>query len=218
MNYKDTGLYQALKHYPGGYEYHLTVKISEKQPLHEFEQFCEQHNIKAIVIYLDGGKTPHQPMAGRVIRCTPDEAFEEITKTAKAMQQAGFALIRVKVEAGVNNLNIPQQDSDASGLSDSCYFEHHIKVALPDSYPLSDLRQSMKALDVHVSYNAFRKLNEHSEYFLTQRLYGVGKLTATTRLDLLLQRLKELEVKVIKSIQEFNIYDSKQELDDGWME
>ena len=203
-------LLHQLNTYQGQYEYHLTVDLepNNTQQLHAFETLCTELNAKAIVIQLASGETPPQPMLGQFLEGQPKTVLSTIQTAAEKLQQQ-FTLTRVKVEASTKNSNIPKFDEDASELPISCYFEHHVKMRLPSTVKLQQLRAELMDYQGHLSRNAYTQASSSSDLesrFVTQRIWS-GNHTAKQRLDNLLNYLQERDIPAAKVIREYNIFD-----------
>ena len=80
-----------------------------------------------------------------------------------------------------------------------------------------NLRQEVKKFNGHLSANSLWKDEIVRYHFVTQRIYNSGKTNAEKQLNELLDFLSLQEIKLVKTVREFNIYDSNISLDSGWM-
>lgn len=143
---------------------------------------------------------------------------QEAYKLAREFELVGFAVARVKIEAMVNNRDVPVSDKQAQVLPTTNYFEFHVKVTLAPS-DIEMLAQLCLDHDAHLSLNAF-KYGQHGQQqrFITMRMYGVGLHTARLRFNNLLAVLRAKKLKLSQPQQEYSIFDSNINLDAGWFE
>ena len=207
---------KALEAFPGSYECHISVDLSNDK-LQEFKDYSHSKNLKFIVIELSDGLTPVQPMVNFPLHKSPQKSWEFIEEIINEMKALDFNIVRLKLEAGLQNENIPQTNDEAVNLTSMQYFEFHSQIKIPVSYDLKSLRISVKDYDGHLSRNAYKMESDFNFYFITQRFYKIGKLEALQKLEKLQEFIGSLGLSVTKSIKEFNIYDSNIELDSGWM-
>ncbi|ABC31050.1 conserved hypothetical protein [Hahella chejuensis KCTC 2396] len=205
----------ALKAFPGKYEIHITIFVPDQGALQRFIGFCAAQEAKAIVIQLSSGRHCTQPMLCKRIGGEPDTVWAHVQALCEGMISEGFAVERLKIEAAIDNANIPQSDEVAAQLPDYCYFEHHLKLRLPADYDLDALRKAVREYRGRLSTNAFWRNYEHMEQFVTQRIRG-GAPKAGEVLNALRAFLAANEVTIVKEIREFNIYDSNIGLDADW--
>ncbi|RUT00941.1 hypothetical protein DSM106972_069470 [Dulcicalothrix desertica PCC 7102] len=141
---------------------------------------------------------------------------QEAYKLAREFESSGFAVARVKIEAMVNNQDVPVSDRQAQVLPTTNYFEFHVKVILAPS-DIEMLAQLCLHHDAHLSANAF-KYQQHGQQqrFITMRMYGVGLHTARLRFNTLLAELRATKLKLSQPQQEYSVFDSNINLDAGW--
>lgn len=214
-------LLQQLQTYQGIYEIHLTIDLplGDTEALEKFKNHCAELNTKAVIIQLSNGTMPTQPMLSEILQVSPELALQRIQYLAQVLQKH-YSLVRVKVEAGLQNTHIPQTTELMTNLDKSCYFEHHIKLLLPSTIDLNQLRLNLAHYQGYLSRNAYTKAPEKQgfEYrFVTQR-YWQGNQEAEEQLNKLLDYLKQQAIAAIKVIREFNIFDSHIAVDQGWMQ
>lgn len=105
------------------------------------------------------------------------------------------------------------------GAPPGCYFEHHVKLALPDETEMAAVRALAERHTAHVSRNARRDLGDRGhERFVTQRCRGVGRTEARRRLDALLDALATAGFKAVEVEEEFVVHDDHPALDSGWID
>jgi len=211
-----TLLAERLAHFEGRYELHLSVGAAPDQ-IPSFVALCADEGAKAVVIELAQGQSAYQPMLCKYVKGS-DIALSEVRRLS-ALLREHYALLRVKIEAALDNHGIPSSDREAQGLPEDCYFEHHVKVFLPQSFDLDTLRLQVRECQGHLSHNALKRGDDGRQVrFITQRYARVSDANAKAGLDRLLRLLAELGLPLCDMIREYNIYDSEIGLDAGWME
>ncbi|MFH8385463.1 hypothetical protein ACH4E7_31775 [Kitasatospora sp. NPDC018058] len=140
------------------------------------------------------------------------------------MGQAGFTVLRAKIEATPWADGVPASDEDAVPHGPGRYFEHHVKLLLPAPAPaagparLAELTELAVRHGAHLSRNP-RRVREDGqrEWFVTQRCRLVGLNTAGRRLEALLRDLAAAGHEVASVEREFVVVDSDEALDTGWI-
>lgn len=199
----------------GDFELHLTASEYEVEKL---RAFATEHGLKFSHIMLDRGANTSQPMitvrgSGELV-----EQMELGKQWAKRMGAGGIGCRRIKVEAAPDNVGVPQHDADAV---DGRYFEHHVKLLLPDD-DLARRVELTRLTEPHhgrLSRNARRQRADGThERFVTQRCHGEGRVNARARLDALLAALRETGYPILQIEEEYVAYDSSIRWDAGWLE
>jgi hypothetical protein len=210
----------------GDFEIHLTVSDMDAGAL---AGFAEEHGLKLLHIVLDRGSQPSQPMLTIVGSGTLDRQRGAAERWAEKLTAAKLRVSRVKIEAAPWNDGVPTTDAEAAEQPPVCthkfgdraprYFEHHIKLLLPDGdvervVALTDL---VSPLGARPSRNARRKRADgREERFLTQRCAKVGLETARGRLEQLESTLLNAGYEILAIEQEYVVHDDNLNLDDGW--
>ncbi|GAB2530243.1 hypothetical protein [Nocardia heshunensis] len=199
----------------GDFEAHLTVRAEDAAGL---ERYAAAAGLKFVHIVLDRGRTPVQPML--TIRETG--AFPAVRDSIAALtarlEQAGFPVVRAKIEATPWAAGVPTTDAEALALGPHYYFEHHIKLLLAPDSGVPALTDLAIAHDAHLSANARRtRADGRSERFVTQRCRHVGDATAAARHAGLLNALRTAEFEILSAEREFVVLDSDESIDAGWI-
>ena len=200
----------------GSFEAHLTVDAADLARRTTFEALCGELGVKCVLIELAAGVHRSQPMTASYHRGELGSVLGEIESLHAALWQAGFPVVRVKIEAAAMNPGVPITDEEAAAIDG--YFEFHAKVRLPDPSDVAALRALCESRSAHLSRND-RKRDEHgAERFITQRVYRVGRTRAANEFDALLRDLAQAGHAVVSMKREYTIYDGKLELDAGWLD
>ncbi len=199
----------------GDFEIHLTGVYGD-----ELEDFARTHGWKFSHIELDRGVWTSQPMISIRRRGTLDGQREMMRIWRGMLADCEAQVVREKIEAAPGNEGVPQTESDAVGEPQGRYFEHHVKLVLPDATQtrLSALNQLVAPHGARLSRNARRQRHDgRHERFVTQRCHQVGRVTARLKLDALLETLRTDGQEIVEVEEEYVVYDSALQLDDGWL-
>lgn len=187
----------------GRFEAHLTVAAQTDREV--FAAACDELGVKCVLIELARGAHRSQPMTSSHHTGAFDSVRAEIEALRARLVAVGFEVTRMKIEAEVTNEGVPH---DAPGPAGT-YFEFHARVSVDDD--VDALRARCLASGAHLSNNAV----ERGARFVTMRVYEAGFAEARTRFERLLAMLADYPVTGTKA--EYTIYDSRVELDAGWL-
>ena len=98
-----------------------------------------------MLIELARGVVRSQPMTSSHHRGTLLESYRGAVALANRLEQKGFFVSRIKIEAAPENLDIPQTDEQARLLPTGNYFEYHLKLILPVEARLEELQALCEA-------------------------------------------------------------------------
>lgn len=191
------------------FEYHITVNDLSLAEKDAFVKLCQEEQVKPLMIVLDKGNYIHQPMFTGVIKSADfDEANREIDKMIAKFQENGYAIMRKKVETS------PKHDMffhHPITKHFQPYYEWHGKVEVDD---VAMVRELCAGLGGHLSRNS---LNPNGRVrFVTVREYE-SKEKFYERVQKIYDVLKAHHIEFLKEQYELCIYDSKVELDSGWL-
>ncbi|KST63868.1 hypothetical protein [Mastigocoleus testarum] len=205
--------------YAGTFEAHITTKADDLASLEKFNSLCEALKVKCVSIELPQGVTCSQPMTASYHHGSLKNVLQEVNAIAQKLANRNFEVNRIKIEAMVNNRDVPVSDIEAQRLPKSNYFEFHVKVILSADKNLEVLRRYCLQHDAHLSRNTFKRLVDgQQERFITMRIYGVGYRSAQKHFDNLLRLLKSKGFQLSQQQREYTVYDSNLSLDAGWMQ
>ncbi len=201
----------------GAFEAHITVETQSLDELDRFRQTCSELTLKFIEIVLPRGTTTHQPMTASYHRGDFAAVRTEVQQLAGALAGAGFAVLRVKIEATGAHRNVPRTDADAKTTPHN-YFEYHVKALLAVGADLSPLVALVSPHGAHISRNARRIRSDGlAEHFVTLRSYGAGKPTADAKFAALRSTLVSAGYRLVEAVCEYTVYDSNTSVDAGWL-
>jgi hypothetical protein len=208
---------KLLQDYHGNFEVHLTVCAVGTPDA--FRAWCEAARCKCARIVLARGVQVEQPVATwrRDDTVLPD-VLAEATERAQDLERAGFAVVRVKIEADPSNDDVPATDDDALLLPSHNYFEHHVKLRRKAAAGRELLLRVCLDHAAHLSRNAWREpAKGFEERFVTLRSYRIGRTASEQRLHRLLAALHGVGEQIIHVESEYTVHDSNLELDAGWL-
>ena len=127
--------------------------------------------------------------------------IDEVEAMHARISAAGFTIVRTKLEAAANNEGVPLAEG---------YFEFHVKVRDERGHELDTIAREHGG---RLSRNG-----RSGSRFITQRVYRADLATAEAQLDGLLAALDSAAISRSGIAREYTIYDSRIELDAGWLE
>ncbi len=200
------------------YEIHLTLCAGD---VDRAVEFARPRGVKFTHIVLAQGTGRSQPMLTIPVSGSLSAARAAADQWWTAVRNAFLSPTRVKIEAAPWNTGVPQSDDDAAAEPPGRYFEHHVKLVLPDSSVrrLFDLADLVVPHGAHVSTNARRDHRDGGhERFVTQRCHGVGRRTARKQFEALVTALTQAGYQIAESEEEYVVVDSMPSLDNGWLD
>ncbi|MGH3737510.1 MAG: nucleotidyl transferase AbiEii/AbiGii toxin family protein [Micromonosporaceae bacterium] len=202
----------------GDFEIHLTVW---ERAADRLADFATRHGLTYTEIVLDRGEQPVQPMLNVRCRGTLQDALRTARHWRDELRGARLDVSRTKLEAAPWNTGVPGTDAGAAGEPRDRYFEHHVKLLLPDARTarLVGLTELVTPHQARLSHNARRVRDDgRQERFVTQRCHRVGRETARRRLDALLAALRQAGHEPLSVEQEYVVSDNALTMDRGWIE
>ncbi|HEY0255165.1 MAG TPA: hypothetical protein VGC41_26740 [Kofleriaceae bacterium] len=184
----------------GKFEAHITVAGGG-----DLEPLCKQLGVDYVAIELASGVHASQPMTASHHEGVIADVVDEVNALAARIAAAGFVITRTKLEAEASSEGVPLGEHDG-------YFEFHVKVRVAGRE--AELVAIAAAHGARLSRNN-RRANEDGR-FVTMRVYRLGRVAAEEKLAALLEALAGFAVVGIA--REFTVYDSRVELDAGWLE
>ncbi|OUQ88782.1 hypothetical protein B5G50_07650 [Brevibacillus brevis] len=191
------------------FEFHVTFSDLQLDEKEAFIDLCQSQQVKPVMIVLDQGNYINQPMiTGVITRADFQDANKEMEKIAAMFQNNGFTIVRKKVEISPKEETYFYQPILKNSKP---YFEWHGKVQVDD---VAALRNLCEGHGGHISRNS---LNVNGKVrFITVREYESPK-QFYDRVEKIHTILQENQIGLIKEQYELCIYDSREELDSGWI-
>ena len=198
------------------YETHLTLADGDAGVTERLRQWAVENKLKWTHILLDAGKSPSQPMITFWGSGSIADQRRRANRVAVEIALRGGRGVRVKIEANLENDEVPVSESDGQ-REPNRYFEHHVKVLFSDILELNALSQRVVDCGARVSQNIRRRRADgRYERFITQRVFCQGRVHAKSRLDRLLSILTDAELHVMEIEEEYVVFDSNIDTDSGW--
>lgn len=198
------------------YEIHVTVEEAERE---RFIEICKTLNVKPIILDLQKGDDVIKDiMTSSVHFGNNRSAYEEMNRISKGLQSYCYKVIREKIETVPWHPATPRQGDDTEMPKD-CYFETHIGVTVPNEERKIRLSKIAKALNCHMSKNAFKQYENGSfKQMLTYRSYNSSMEAFESEANIIYNIIEMNGFKVEKQIIEFSIYDTKVSHDSKWLQ
>jgi len=193
----------------GTFEAHLTVDAESVERRDAFAALCRELGVKCVLIQLARGAHRSQPMTSSHHAGDLATIATEIDRLHERLVAAGFTVSRVKLEADVTNDGIPVERAGPPGT----YFEFHAKLRFRPVYDFERLRALCVGAGAHLSRNNI----EHDGRFVTLRVYEAGRDRAQAQFAQLVDTLVGAGHAIASTKAEFTLYDSRVELDAGWL-
>lgn len=208
------------------FEIHVTVEApaGQPEPVPAFREACASlkesfGSVKPVLIENSSGAAARQMMTASHHVGTLPEVHVLAFRLSQALVQKGYKIARTKIEANMSNSGVPISDEEAARLSPENYFEFHVKLSLPPGFDEESLKRVASANKAHVSRSAMRITDEGvQKRFITQRVYGAGRLTAVAGFERCCSELAAAGFTIESRIREYAVYDSNVRLDRGWIE
>jgi hypothetical protein len=195
----------------GRFEAHLTVEADTADRREALVRLCDALGVGCVMIELARGAHPIQPMTSSHHAGELASVLAEIAELHHQLAAAGFAVVRIKLEADPDALEV-------SGELPGGYFEYHAKLRLPAESDLEALRATCVAEGAHLSRNAReREPAGTTTRFVTLRV-DAAREVADARCAALVERLAAAGHQVAAVKAEYTLYDTRLELDAGWLD
>lgn len=184
-------------------EAHLTVAAGTDRAA--FEAACRELDVKTVTIELAAGATAVQPMTSKHYAGTFGDIARDLDADHAALRARGFDIVRVKLETSAMAADEPVLGG---------YYEFHVEVGAATAAEIAAVSAIARARGAHLSRSARR---DHVR-FATLRVYGEPRASADARANGLIDALIAGGHVVVGCERELTIYDSRVELDAGWLE
>jgi hypothetical protein len=203
----------------GEFETHLTVRAYRPDAVASLGRWAASHGLVLTPGVLDRGRTPARPTLTLRGTGSLDDQRRAGDRCAEQLAEAGFTVVRTKLEAATWNEGVPRTDAEAAAFPAHCHFVHRVKLRLPIPYDTKRLTRVVEGHTAHLSRNARRVLaGGVQERSVTQRARGVGRPTARARLDALLDSLTESDFRPVDIEEGFVLDDDNPAINGGWVE
>lgn len=205
-----------MRNVVGDFEIHLTFSYGADR----VAAYAAEHGLKFSHIVLDRGEHAYQPMLTLKASGTAKQMVELARGWHRKLQSVVGPPSRFKIEAAPGNVGVPLRDETAADDDPAReYFEHHIKLLLPDRdvERIIALTNLVVPHGARLSRNARRKHDDgREERFVTQRCFKVGRTTSRARLEALVEAVRAAGHQILEVEEEYVVYDSNFDQDLGW--
>lgn len=189
------------------FELHVTVDPPSK--IVDWISFCRAHKIKPVLVELSKGQYPLQMMCAVNLRCSFVEMDACIDKLEKGIENAGFKIMRTKVECSLPAM--------ARRFPAILYHETHFIFTLTLAQ-LGAFTELGEKLQMAWSRNLLPREDTLLKYYLTQRIGGETspRVAELIFAEKLMAARKVLPVRSVHL--ESAIYDCGRYIDRDWIE
>ena len=191
------------------FEFHVTLDDLNQEEKQSFIRICNEEKVKPVLIELDQGEHIHQPMITGIVH---SEVYSDVECVIEGIstkfRNNGFTVMRTKVEIPAKEEHFFKQPMLPQSRP---YLEWHGKVQVDDVHRL---KQICAGTGGHISRNSL--LKDGSIRFVTVREYEQVNhfYKSVAEIHHILQTN---QIELIKQQYELCIYDSREELDRGWI-
>lgn len=215
---------KELQHLPvqgtgriGAYEIHITVDLGV-HAVEFFRETCASLNVKPVLIamQLRGDSSYTHLMTSSHVSGMDHHAVAEALRITKGLEDAGFQVIRQKIEASQWHLKAPRNYGDV--MPKGCYFEIHLPLKMkPERIPRL---VEVAMLGARVSRNIF-KIHDDGDVtvMVTLRRDNLPCKSFKKEVDSLVALLILLgfHVDIAEPKIEFALFDTNVHLDHDWL-
>ena len=204
--------------FPLPFEIHITVEAPNE--VQYFKNWCDTMKVKPIILDLEnnGKITMVDVMTSSVHFGNNNSAITEANRLAKALREACFIVLRIKIETVPWHSAAPSVYDMNHEMPENSYFESHLRIVTTEKRK-QELEKIAKQFNAHLSRNYFKKLN-NDEYIIMMTLREYED--AYEPFQMVVNNLKEeLECEdfiVDKMEIEFAVYDTNTKHDEKWIE
>jgi NTP pyrophosphatase (non-canonical NTP hydrolase) len=198
------------------FEIHVTVKNEDTQ---RFIDTCKIIDVKPIVLDLQAGsETIADMMTSSKFMGNNLSAYHENKRISSALSEAGFTVLREKIETVSWHPAAPNADSHVHDMPKDCYFEAHLGLVITDGSDMDALKQFCEHYKLHLSKNAFKRYeNGNYTQMATLRMYTGYADDFVKTANRIRNQFVEAGFDVEKLITEFSLYDTRMSHDAQWL-
>ncbi|CAF1248924.1 unnamed protein product [Adineta steineri] len=176
-----------------------------------FLNFCKINKYKNIFLHLNNQNQSKQLIISFYHTGIYPDIIEQIQLLINT-QFKDFNILRLKIKSlTLDNNGIPENDIDKLLFwnKKSSYFEFHYKILIKSTRELMKLKDLCRIQSLYLTHNAFKEIsNNKMYYFVTMRLFDVGRIHALNQNDYIIQYSTVCNFSPLKIKKEFVIYDS----------
>ena len=147
------------------------------------------------------------------------EAYVELQRIVKGLTDAGFTVVRQKIETVPWHPAAPSRNNVNPAMPPHCYFECHFAVQLSSDEERKALEKlAHETLKCHLSKNVFKR-HPDGRYtvMMTYRNYEKLYEDVQEEVETIKAQLAENNFQLGKSLIEFSLFDTKVSHDARWL-
>ena len=204
--------------FPLPFEIHVTVDKSSD--IEQFNYTCSKLGIKAICLDLidyDGNAMVDEMMSSSRFFGNNLEAYEELIRISKGIEQDGFKVVRQKIETTTWHPVVPSKKPGNKKMKVNGYFESHIDIFVKAGR-LPELIRIAKPNKAVISHNVKKTNPDGSKkIILTIRAYKGLYEDFKEKSKALFKALAEKGFNPDQELIEFALYDTNVTHDESWI-
>lgn len=201
------------------FELHITVKITNSTQQTKFVNFCNEIGLKPIILENIGVDfVMLDVMTETKLFGNNRYAYETLKEISKGIQNAGFEVVREKIETVPWHPASPHENGSVEKMPENGYFEAHLSYDIPIEKFDSALRRFQDNEELKVSKSLTKSTDSMVRVFVTIRTYK----------DMYEEFVKNVErckvyigrwigMEPIAELHEFSIYDTDVSHDAKWI-
>lgn len=201
--------------------YELHVTVSQVTDLEAFKRACAAIGVKPIVLDLHTANNGvlKDMMTSSVVFGRNQEALTQLDFIAKALEQAGFEVVRKKIETVPWHPAAPSRAHANPVMPKDCYFECHFAIQAQDTEAcMAQLRDLAAAQECHLSRNVFKRHPDGSVTVMaTYRSYDKVYEDVREHVERAANAFRLHNFPVDKELIEFSLYDTRIHHDAEWL-
>ena len=202
--------------WPVPFEVHISVKNAD---IPSFRSVCASLGVKPLLLDLqnNGASVLHDVMTSHVHLGDNQSVYKELQRVSNGLRQAGFDVVREKVEAAPWHPMAPSDDHVNPTMPPNCYFESHFSINIPRN-DMESLMAVCSGNNLHLSRNIFKSNEDGTVTVMaTYRVYDGTTEKFIREKDLRVKALENAGFRVDKTVVEFALYDTKISHDAAWL-
>jgi len=215
LQYIKLAEYLNLPGSKNAYEAHATVACEGLRDWEKFSSICHEIGIKGIQILLPKGQYPTQLITASWHRGPFKKVRDEVYQIGILLSARGFEPSRHKIEAMLNNSQVPRTDNEAQSRSLEQYFEFHVKARHEEDKDETILSTICEQYGAHLSRSASNRVGSTVQRFITAR-YRVGLDKAVALFEAMLREFQEAGFELSNRLKEYTVFDDNLDQDSGW--
>lgn len=201
--------------------YELHVTVGSVCDLEAFKRVCAAIGVKPIMLDLHTANKGvlKDMMTSSVIFGRNHEALAQLECISTALEQAGFEVVRKKIETVPWHPAAPSRAHANPVMPKDCYFECHFAIQAQDTEVcMARLSELASAQNCHLSRNVFKRHTDGSVTVMaTYRSYDKVYEDVLEHIERAATAFRSHNFPVEKELIEFSLYDTRVSHDAEWL-